>query len=73
MYSKLEMKHLWGLFSYKLFPRDNPQKKSNKEVEYLHPADEREASEEPHGASYSRQLVHQGGGLVLQYVIEYYG
>ena len=50
------------------FPRDLAQ-----EVEYLHPADEGEACEEPHGASYSRQLVNQGGGLVLYYVIEYHG
>ena len=48
-------------------------KDSAHEVEYFHPADEGEACEEPHGASYSRQLVHQGGGLILEYVIEYYG
>ena len=36
------------------------------EVDDLHPADEREACEEPHGASYSRQLVHKLGCSVLQ-------
>ena len=36
------------------------------EVEDLHPADEREAREEPHGASDSRQLVHKLGCLVLK-------
>ena len=36
------------------------------EVHDLHGADEGEASEEPHGASYSRQLVHKLGCSVLQ-------
>ena len=40
------------------------------EVEYLHPADEGEACEEPHGASYSRQLVHKLGCSVLQNVVK---
>ena len=35
------------------------------EVNDLDPADEREACEEPHGASYSRQLVHKLGCSVL--------
>ena len=35
------------------------------EVEYLHPADEREPSKKPHGASYSRQLVHKLVSSVL--------
>ena len=36
------------------------------EIEYLHPADDGEACEEPHGASNSRQLVHKLGCSVLQ-------
>ena len=36
------------------------------EVDDLHGADEGEASEEPHGASYSRQPVHKLGCSVLQ-------
>ena len=35
------------------------------EVEYLHSTDEREASEEPHGSSYSEQLVYKLGCSVL--------
>ena len=35
------------------------------EVEDLHGADEGEAREEPHGASYSGQLVHKLGCPVL--------
>ena len=35
-------------------------------VEYLHCTDEGEACEEPHGASYSRQLVHKLGCSVLK-------
>ena len=37
----------------------------DQEVEDLHPADEGEAREEPHGASYSGQLVHKLGCSVL--------
>ena len=40
------------------------------EIEYLHPADDGEACEEPHGASYSRQLVHKLGCSVLQNVVK---
>ena len=36
------------------------------EVDDLHPADEREPGEEPHGASYSRQFVYKLGCSVLQ-------
>ena len=35
-------------------------------VKYLHTTDEREASEEPHGSSYSWQLVYKLGCSVLQ-------
>ena len=48
------------------FPSDNLEEYLENEVDDLHPADEREASEEPHGASYSRQLVHKLGCSVLQ-------
>ena len=34
-------------------------------VKYLHPTDEREASEEPHGSSYSGQLVYKLGSSIL--------
>ena len=34
-------------------------------VEYLHGTNEREASEEPHGSSYSGQLVYKLGSSVL--------
>ena len=45
---------------------DNLDQYLAQEVEYLDPADEGEACEEPHGASYSRQLVHKLGCSVLQ-------
>ena len=35
------------------------------EVEDLHPADEGEACEEPHGASYGGELVHKLGCSIL--------
>ena len=35
------------------------------EVKYLHPTDEREASEESHGSSYGGHLVHKLGCSVL--------
>ena len=44
---------------------DNLDQYLAQEVEYLDPADEGEACEEPHGASYSRQLVHKLGCSVL--------
>ena len=40
------------------------------EVEDLHGTDEREAREEPHGASDSGQLVHQLGCSVLKIFYE---
>ena len=36
------------------------------EVEYLHRTDKREASEEPHGSSYSGQLVYKLGRSILK-------
>ena len=39
-------------------------------VKYLHPTDEREAREEPHGASDGGQLVHQLGCSVLKIFYE---
>ena len=45
----------------------NPQYHFGREVDDLHRADEREASEEPHGTSYSRQLVHKLGCSVLKF------
>ena len=44
---------------------DHLQHDLDHEVNDLDPADEREACEEPHGASYSRQLVHKLGCSVL--------
>ena len=44
---------------------DHLQYNLDHEVNDLDPADEREACEEPHGASYSRQLVHKLGCSVL--------
>ena len=41
------------------------EKNLDHEVEDLHPADDGEAREEPHGASYSGQLVYKLGGSVL--------
>lgn len=38
------------------------------EVDDLHGADEGEAREEPHGASYTGQLVYKLGCLVLKYI-----
>ena len=38
----------------------------DQEVEDLHPADDREAREEPHGASDSGELVHKLGCSVLK-------
>ena len=38
------------------------------EVEYLHSTDEREASEEPHGSSYSGQLVYKLRCSVLHWL-----
>ena len=49
---------------------DNLDQYLAQEVEYLDPADEGEACEEPHGASYSRQLVHKLGCSVLQNVVK---
>ena len=45
---------------------DNLDQYLAQEVEYLDPTDEREACEEPHGASYSRQLVHKLRCTVLK-------
>ena len=45
---------------------DHLQYNLEHEVNDLNPADEREACEEPHGASYSRQLVHKLGCSVLE-------
>ena len=36
------------------------------EVEYLHSTDEKEASEEPHGSSYSGQLFYKLSCSVLE-------
>ena len=47
------------------FPFHDLQDNLEHVVDYLQPADEREASEEPHGASYSRQLVFKLGCSVL--------
>ena len=49
---------------------DNLDQYLAQEVEYLDPADEGEACEEPHGASYSRQLVHKLGCSVLQNIVK---
>ena len=49
-----------------LFPRKYISQYLGHEVYYLHPTDEREASEEPHGSSYGWQLVHKLGCSVLQ-------
>ena len=49
---------------------DHLQYNLEHEVNDLDPADEREACEEPHGASYSRQLVHKLGCSVLQNVVK---
>ena len=47
------------------FSSHHAQQDLDPEVEYLHPTDEREASEEPHGSSYSGQLVYKLGCSVL--------
>ena len=44
----------------------DPQYHFGREVDDLHRADEREASEEPHGSSYSWQLAYKLGCSVLQ-------
>ena len=49
----------------RFFTHDRPQY-LDCEVDYLHGTDEREASEEPHGSSYSGQLVYKLGCSVLQ-------
>ena len=52
-----------------LYFSDHIPEDPDHEVEDLHGADEREAGEEPHGASYSGQLVHELGCLVLKQTV----
>ena len=49
-----------------LYFSDHIPEDPDHEVEDLHGADEREAGEEPHGASYSGQLVNKLGCPVLE-------
>ena len=50
---------------YRFRSLDHLPHEFGQEVEYLQPADEREPSKKPHGASYSRQLVHKLVSSVL--------
>ena len=54
-----------GIGIYQLFSKYIESNLEN-EIYYLHATDEREASEEPHGSSDSRQLAHKLGCSVLQ-------
>ena len=50
-----------------LFPRKYISQYLGHEVYYLHPTDEREASEEPHGSSYGGHLVGELRRSILQW------
>ena len=55
---------LWFILSQNVF--QNVGNNLSSEVDYLNSTDQWEASEEPHGAPYGRQLINKLGFSVLE-------